>query len=225
MPLPLLAAAIPGLVQTGIGLVQSITGHSKEKTALNDLENLKTPTYTGNRSITDFYNNALQRYGVNPYQSQQYQYGINAGNRNLAAGIGALQNRQSAVGGISRLTALSNDNALKAGINAENEQSRRFGQLQGATQMKAGDDMTRFQQNEIAPYEKQYNLLAMKAGAGGNQLNSGMQNAFGGLSNLSLLGSDYANNQSYGASSSQSANSYGVPSSYYDYLRYKRMGR
>jgi len=224
MPFPLLAA-LPAIAQTGMGLLQSVLGGGKEKKALGELEGLQTPTYTANKSISDYYNNALQRYGVNPYQSQQYQQGINASNRNLAAGLSQMNNIRGGVGGISRLTALSNDAALKAGINAENEQSRRFGELGGATRMKAGDDMTRFQYNEVAPYEQKYNLLAMKAGAGGQQLNAGMTNAFGGLGNLSLLGQDYVNNQPYGTAAQGQQNTYGVPSSYADYLRYKRAGQ
>ena len=223
MPFPLLAA-LPGLAQTGMGLIQGLLGHNKEKNALSDLENLNTPTYTANKSINDFYNNALQRYGVNPYQSQQYQYAQNAADRNMASGINALQDRRSAVGGVARLNALSNDAALKAGVNAENEQNQRFGQLGSATGMKAGDDRMRFQQNEIAPFEKNYNLLAMKAGAGGNQFNAGITNAFGGLGNLSLLGQDYANNKPYGTAAS-SQNTYGIPNQYSDYLRNKRAGQ
>ena len=223
MPFPLVAA-IPGLVQAGGGLLQSILGGSKAKKAESALENLKTPTYNANKGIMDYYNTAMQRYNVNPYQSQQYQYGQQQSNRNLSAGIGALQDRRSAVGGISRLAAGANDAALRNGMAAEQEQGQRFNQLGGATQMKAGDDRMAFQYNQVAPYEKNYNLLAMKAGAGANMQNAGIQNAFNGLSSLSMLGSDYTNNQPYGTASKQ-ANGYGennVPSSYDEYLRMQK---
>jgi len=177
-----------GGIQTGLGLYQYFHGQHVAKKAEQALENLKTPTYTANKSINDYYQNALQRYNTNPYQSAQYQNSLNSIGRNTAAGIGALQDRRSAVGGIGRLVALGNDAAIKSGISAENEQNQRFGQLGGATSMKAADDRTAFQYNKIAPYEKQYNLLAMKAGAGANQSNAGMQNAFGGLSSLSMIG-------------------------------------
>ena len=106
---------------------------------------------------------------------------------------------------------------------AEQEQNQRFGQLGSATGMKAQDDMTRFQYNEVAPYEKQYNLLSMKAGAANQMQNAGMQNMFGGLSSASMLGTDYLMNnggigKSGGASGGYSNN---VPSSYNDYLKMK----
>lgn len=221
MPIPALAAAAaPAIIQGVGGLVQSIFGGNKEKKALNALESLQTPKYTANKGILDYYNTAMQRYNVNPYQSQEYQYGQTAANRNLAAGVGALQDRRSAVGGISRLTAGANDAALRNGIAAEQEQNQRFGQLGSATGMKAQDDMTRFQYNEVAPYEKQYNLLSAKAGSGANLANAGLQNIFGGLSSASMLGSDYLMNkpQTSGASGGYNYGS-NVPSNYSDYLK------
>jgi len=174
---------IPSAFQTIGGTIQSIIGASRERKAENALENLQTPTYTANKSILDYYNQALQRYGVNPYQTAQYNYGIQQGNRNFAAGVNALQDRRSAVGGVSRLMALSNDNALKQGMAAEQEQNQRFGQLGEATNMKSADDRYGFQINKILPYEKQYNLFAAKAAGGAQMLNAGLGNIFGGAGN------------------------------------------
>lgn len=211
-----------GATQFGLGALQSLIGGHKAKKAERALENLQTPTYTANKSINDYYQNALQRYNVNPYQSAQYQNSLNSIGRNTAAGIGALQDRRSAVGGIGRLVALGNDAAIKSGISAENEQNQRFGQLGSATNMKAGDDRTAFQYNKIAPYEKQYNLLAMKAGAGATQQNAGITNAFNGLGNLAMLGSDYYSNKSNSSSTNSFGGGSGIPASYSDYLRMKR---
>ncbi len=183
-------------VQTLFGLGQSILGGIKQHKAQKSLENLQTPTYNPNSSILDYYNKALQRYNTNPYQSQQYQEGIQEGNRNTAAGIGALQDRGSAVGGISRLVALQNDNALKQGVAAENEQNQRFGQLGSATNMRAADQQYGFQINQLMPYQKQLDLLTAQAGGGKNVVNAGLQNIFGGLSSATtssgILG--YGNN-------------------------------
>jgi hypothetical protein len=173
-------------VQTLFGIGQSIFGGNKQKKAQDELENLQTPTYNSNASILDYYNKALQRYNTNPYQSQQYQYGIQQGQRNTAAGVNALQDRGSAVGGISRLIALQNDNALKQGISAEQEQDQRFGQLGGATQMKSADDQYAFGINKLMPYQKQLDLLTAKAGGGGDVLNAGLSNIFGGLSSATM---------------------------------------
>jgi hypothetical protein len=169
------------IAQGGIGLLQSIIGGIGARKNQKKLEQLQTPTYGGSSSIMDYYNKALQRYNTNPYQSNQYQYATQGADRATAAGINALQTRGSAVGGISRLTALNNEAKLKAGVNAENEQSQRFGQLGQASGMKTEDELRQFQQNKIAPYEKKYNLLSMKAGAANATANAGISNIFGGL--------------------------------------------
>jgi hypothetical protein len=184
------------LLTSGVGLVggiaQSIIGGGRERRAENAIEALKTPTYTPNKSILDYYNTALQRYNTNPYQSAEYQYGIQQGDRNTAAGINALQSRNSAVGGISRLIALANDNALKQGVQATNEQNQRFGALGNATNMRARDEMTQYQYNQLLPYQKQLDLLAQKARGGAAMANAGYQNIFGALgAGSSLLNYGY----------------------------------
>ncbi len=175
-----------GGLQTLFGIGQSIFGGSRERKAENAIENLKSPTYTPNSSILDYYNKALQRYNTNPYQSQQYQYGLQQGARGTAAGIGALQDRGSAVGGISRLIALQNDNALKQGVAAENTQNQRFGQLGSAAQMSGNEGRYGFQVNQLMPYQQKLQLLGAKAGGGAQMLNAGFSNIFGGLGTASL---------------------------------------
>jgi hypothetical protein len=43
-----------------------------------------------------------------------------------------------------------------------------------------------FQQNELAPFERKYNLLSQKAAANAQTFNTGLSNIFGGLQNLSM---------------------------------------
>lgn len=187
-----------GATQAGLGALQALIGGGKARKAQKQLENLQTPTYNESKSIMDYYNTALQRYNQNPYQSQQYQYANESADRSQAAGINALQGRNSAVGGVSRLAALRNDASLRAGVNAEQEQNQRFSQLGGAAEAKAGEDQRAFQYNQIAPYEKKYNLLSLKAGANNQTANAGIQNIFGGLSSIG----DYSRiNKMYGSSS------------------------
>lgn len=185
MPLPLLLPAI----QAGAGIVQSILGGSRERKAENAIENLQTPTYNPNSSILNYYNTALQRYNLNPYQSPEYQYGIQQGARGTAAGINALQNSGgSAIGGISRLIALQNNNALQSGITATREQDQRFGQLGQAAGMKSNEERYGFQINKLMPYQKQLDLLTAKAKGGAAIMNAGLNNIFGGAGSGSLFG-------------------------------------
>ncbi len=182
-------------LQTLVGTAQSIIGGIRAHKAQKQLENMQTPTYHQDKGIMDYYNKALQRYNLNPSQTAEYQRDIQNIGRNQAAGISALQSRGSAVGGISRLAAVGNNAALNADVNAENRQDQRFGQLGQATGMQAGENAKAFQYNDIAPYEKQYNLLSMKAGAANQTANAGMQNIYGGLGAFQ----DYSNiNKMYG---------------------------
>ena len=89
-----------------------------------------------------------------------------------------------------------NDSLLKAGIAAENQKDQRFSQLGGATQMKAGEDRQAFNINKMQPFERKYNLLAMKAGAANKTANDGLQNMFNGLGsigNAKMLENMYGN--------------------------------
>lgn len=192
------------LIGAGVGLAQSIIGGIRARKSEKALEGMQTPTYGGSSSIMDYYNKALQRFNTNPYQSQGYQAATNAANRSMASGLNALQGRGSAVAGVSRLVGQSNDAAMRAGTIAEQQQNQRFNELGQASEMKTGDELRQFQQNQIAPFEKKYNLLSMKAGAGNQMMNAGLSNIFGGLGAMQ----DYRNIKKYGSSTSDSTGGY-----------------
>jgi len=174
--------------QAAMGTIQSIAGMIQQKKATKALEKLQTPTYNQSGSILDYYNKALQRYNVNPESTNLYKMQQQNIQRNLAGGITALGDRRSALSGINRLVAGADDASLKANVAAENERNQRFGQLGSATGMKADEEMKDFQFNKLAPYEKKYNLLAMKASGGTQIANSGFSNMFGGLNSMSQTG-------------------------------------
>lgn len=173
-----------GAVTAGAGLLQSFFGGRKAKKAQKQLENLQSPTYNPNESVLSYYNNALQRYNVNPYNSTLYKTQQQNIGRGVNQGIGALNNRRSGLAGISSLIQGQNDSLLKAGIAAENQKDQRFSQLGGATQMKAGEDRQAFNINKMQPFERKYNLLAMKAGANARTANDGLKNIFNGLGTM-----------------------------------------
>lgn len=181
MPAPLIAP----LIQSGIGLVQSVVGGIKAGKAQKQLEKLQTPGYTKSQGILDFYDKALGRYNVNPYDSNLYKVQQQNVARGTAQGLNALGDRRSALAGVSSLVQGQNDAMLKAGVSAEAMRDQRFGQLGQAASMKANEDMNDYQYNRLMPYEKKYNLLAMKASGGNQTQQAGMQNVFGGLSNIS----------------------------------------
>lgn len=210
MPLPALAAAAPILQGIG-GLVQSIFGGSRARRAERALERLQTPTYEKSKAIGDYYSKALQRYNINPYQSNMYNQQQRNIQRGMAAGINALQDRRSAIGGISKLVQSQNDASLNAAAAAEGQQAQAFGQLGQASQMQQGEDRMAFQVNKMMPYEKQLSLLGQKAAGGNQMMNAGIQNLFGGVSSLGQMKfDDYLSNKYFGGGGeSGSAYNYG----------------
>jgi len=134
----------------------------------------------------DYYNKALSRYNANPYNSAMYRNATQQAGRGLATGINALQDRRSALAGVSNLVQGYDDAALRAAAGAEQQQGQALGQLGQATGMKAAEDKYKF--------ENKYNLLAMKAGAQNQIANAGLSNIFGGLGAID----DYRNIRRYG---------------------------
>lgn len=170
-----LGAAIQGVA----GLAQSIIGGIGAHKAQRQLEKLVS-SYKPNASIMDFYNKALNKYNVNPYTSQSYQYQTNQAQRGLATGINALQDRRSVLAGLPSLIQQQQDLSSRAAAQAEGESSRNLAQLGQATQMKAAE--------EKYPFQLKYGLLASKAGGQNQLLNAGLQNIFGAASSLTQRG-------------------------------------
>lgn len=175
-------------ITAGLGVGQAVLGGIKASKAQKGLENLRTPTYSPNKAISDYYQTALQRANASPYASNFYQQAEKNSGRNLATGIGALQDRRSAVGNIGALVQGQDDALQRSGVQAEGLQRQAFGQLGQATNMQNADYQRQFEQNQEAPYEKQASIYQGKAIAGSQMENAGFQNAFSGLGAASQFG-------------------------------------
>lgn len=169
------AALIGPAIQAGAGLVQAITGANQEARATRKLEKMIN-SYSGGQSIFDFYTKALNRYNANPYTSALFNYQKGQIDAAGAAGIQGLQDRRSAIGGISNIVQNQTDATLKAAAAAEGQRDQSLNQLGAATQLKDREDKYK--------YENQLNLLAMKAGGGAQRFNSGLSNIYGGAQSL-----------------------------------------
>ena len=188
-------------VSVGTGIYQAASsGKNKRARELEQFAK-NSPLYKGSKSIDDYYQQALNRYSENPYQSQQYQLGAMNAQRATAQGIGALQDRRSAIGGISRL-ALGQTSAMQnLGAQAEAQRNQRFGQLGGAAQMKTAEDYKKFDINQMTPYNRMLQLKQYRAQAAADQYNAGMQSIASGASNIAMTGVskgglDFGNKQS-----------------------------
>ena len=189
MPFPL--AAIPAGLQALTGLGQALfSGRKRKERELENYANQLTP----NASITDYYNKALSRYDANAYNSAAYRQGQQNIGSNLATGISSLQNRKSALSGISNLVANANRASVANVANAENIQGANLSRLGQAAGAEASN------QNRIT--DMKYNLKAMKAGQAATTQNMGMKNIFGGLSNLATSLEDDDEEGYYGTKAS-----------------------
>lgn len=183
-----------GAVTAGAGAlaggISSIFSNKKRKARERELDEYakQSPLYGGSKPISEYYQQALNRYNENPYQSQQYQMGAMNARRATAQGLGALQDRRSAIGGISRLQAGQNYAMQNLGAQAEAQRNARFGQLGGATQMKNADLMQQFDINKMTPYNRILGLKQMKAQAANQQYAQDVQNTFSSLGNLASVG-------------------------------------
>jgi hypothetical protein len=175
-------------VSIGTGIYQSASsGKNKRARELEQFAK-NSPLYKGSKSIDDYYQQAMNRYSENPYQSQQYQLGAMNAQRATAQGIGALQDRRSAIGGISKL-ALGQTSAMQnLGAQAEAQRNQRFGQLGGAAQMKTAEDYKKFDINQMTPYNRMLQLKQYRAQAAADQYNAGMQSIASGASNIATAG-------------------------------------
>jgi len=175
-------------VQIGTGIYQAASsGKNKRARELEDYAK-QSPLYQGSKPISEYYQQAMNRYNENPYQSQQYQLGAMNARRATAQGLGALQDRRSAIGGISRLEAGQNAAMQNLGAQAEAQRNARFGQLGAATQMKNADLMQQFDINKMTPYNRMLQLKQWKAQAAADQYNAGMQSISSGASNVASYG-------------------------------------
>ena len=160
----------------------------KSREAELDAYAKQSPLYQGSKPISEYYQQALNRYNESPYQSQQYQLGAMNARQSTAQGINALQDRRSAIGGISRLEAGQNAAMQNLGAQAEAQRNARFGQLGGATQMKNADLMQQFDINKMTPYNRQFGLKQMKAAAANQEYSQDVSNTFNALGNMASIG-------------------------------------
>ena len=187
-------AATIGLIAAGTGAAtaggMAIGSNQRRKRRERELDEFakQSPLYKGSKPISEYYQAAMNRFNENPYQSQQYQVGARNIQRATAQGLGALQDRRSALGGIARLAQGQADALTNLGVNAEAQRNVRFGQLGGATQMKNQDLMQQFQINRMDPYQRQLQLKQLKSQAANQEYAQDVSNTIGSLSNAASIG-------------------------------------
>jgi hypothetical protein len=180
-------AAISSGVSIGSGAFTAAKARKQQKNAQSELERLSqnSPLKKESKGINDYYQEALNRYKENPYQSAAYQQSMQNARRTTASGLSALQDRRSAIGGISKLGGMERNASQGAIAQGEQMKAQRFNQLGQATQMKKGAEDELFDINTMTPYQRRLQLEQMKGAAAGERYNAGMQMIGQGLSSAS----------------------------------------
>ena len=180
-------AAGVGIAGIGVGLYQTLHGQAQAKKAQKALESQRSPAYTPDKAIGDYYVAALNKYNVSPYNSTLYQYSQANIARNAAQGLSSLQDRRQALGGVSAITQGSNDANLKAAVQAENQKMQQFGQLGRAASMENSEKRYGFGINNLLPYNNARALEIAKAQGGNAIENAGLQSIDSGLNNAAMI--------------------------------------
>lgn len=175
------AAVIIGGAGLVFGGIQALSGASKARAAQKAIAGEKTPSYTPNKAINDYYQTALNRASAGPYNSVGYGVQKSQNQQGLGAGLAAATDRRSGVQNAGALTQQFANNNMKAGAQAEQEGNKAFAQLGQATSVKSGDDKFAYEQNQVAPYQKDLQLDYAKLGGANSLVSSGLSNIGSGL--------------------------------------------
>ena len=187
-------------ITTGVAVGSAVYGGLKsgkarreQKSSQAQLENLSAnnPLRKESKALNDYYQQSLNRYQESPYQSAAYQQAMRNAERNTAAGISALQDRKSAIGGVTKLSILKGEALNNAILGGEYARNQRFNELGRATQMKKANEDELFDINVMTPYQRKLQLEQMKGAAAGERYNAGMQMLGQGLSNAAAGGMQY----------------------------------
>jgi hypothetical protein len=175
--MPVTSSAIQagtGLLQTGIGL---LSYHKN----MNELNKLPNPQYQESKAISDYYNEAQNRYNISPYASNFYNEAKRNAEQGFSQGIDALQSRRSAVGNIGALYGAEQSALGGAAAKAEGMRTQAFSQLGTAARMKEQEDQKAFDINQMMPFERKYNQIMSKMQANAQLTNAGLGNVTSGI--------------------------------------------
>lgn len=177
-------AVLPSLIGAGTGLFQALFSGKRRRERELERFAQNMPQYQGSQALDKFYQQSLQNATLAAQQSALYKQQTNMANRAMAAGLTAPGIGQ---GNVAKLVQGTQDAYGRALSQAEGLREQRMGVLGQASQMKAADDMRKYQFNQMKPFEARYNLLAARAAAAGRQQQAGFGNLASGLVNAGTI--------------------------------------
>lgn len=206
MPLPLLAAAAPSILNAAKGVVDIIGGNSKYDKAKAEMDALKRPFY----KIQDEYNQNRDIAGNRAsqgYSDAQLDYLTAENERGLGAGISALsQGGGTNANDIAKILDSYNRTAARTAAEDAAIQTQNISQFFAANKDLAGQKTIQWHENEFQPWADKQSYLTQQMGIakktkdqGWNSIISGISGALSAGVNKDLAG--VLNGVSGGASS------------------------
>jgi len=175
MPIPLIVAAIPALMQAGVGIAQMIKSNKQKKEA-----EANRPEYQMPEEVKQSLAISRANYADPTMPGQQSML-----DQNTLAAANAARAAIEGGGGVSSLAGISAaesrgaQNVGIAGANFQNQQELQYQQQLGNVANYADQE---FQINKFAPYSQAYNESREMMGAG----QQNMFNALGSMANIGL---------------------------------------
>ncbi len=214
------------------GLYNSIKSGQEADDNQKRLEKMagNSPLKKESPEINNYYQEALNRYQENPYQSAFYKQAQQNSQRAFASGISALNDRRSA-GNFNKLYGMQNNALQNAMVQAENYKAQQFRNLGQASQAKAAEESQMFDINQATPYNRQFGLQQMKSQASNDRFNAGLNMLAQGVSNATQYGiakemynPDLPKTKSLTTSNTENTNTFGSPFGKYGNSDFSKYG-
>lgn len=180
-------AGLIGLQAVG-GLTQALTSGKNARQKELEAYAKQSPFYKPSKTIQDYYQESLNRYRENPYQSAQYQAGQQGIQRGMATALNNLQGWGASVAGATKLAQSQADALSRLGAGIESQKGQRLNQLGQAAGAQTAEQARAFDINQMTPYNRMLQLKQMKAQAAADQYNAGLQMLGSAASNAAYAG-------------------------------------
>jgi hypothetical protein len=118
-----------------------------------------------------------------------------------ATGLAGARGSRARMGAASSIARNLSDATLGAEVAAEQEQTRRFGQLGSAAQMRRGEDVMADQRRLLKQEQRLRQASARAQGAAAIK-RAGLTNIFGGMSDMAKAGASMMGYNPYGGTTS-----------------------
>lgn len=202
-----MAIPIIPIITAAASLLSSASNKRKARQAEQAAEEKlnSSPKYRPNQSILDYYKMALNKFNTSPIDTAEYKRDSQRIKQGTVQALSSMNKLRGS--DVANIVQGQNNALLNAAAKAESRKAQEFNVLGQATQMKAGQDAKAFQQNELYPFEGQYNLLTMKAAGHRADQRQSTQNAYNNaLSAASIM----AGGDGMGGIGDGGANSWGT---------------